>query len=299
MKKINKQPKVSIILPVHNAGKYLIDCLNSLLTQTYKNFELIIVDDHSTDKSKKILREYDAKYKSIKLIRNKKQMGVSETVKIAISHTTGDYIARMDADDIALPTRLEKQVNYLEKHKKTVAIGGQCYTIDSNNKLIGRKTFPTEFKDIYKYIFRFIPVQQPTLMIAKKRLPENFVYYVDGMNTAEEVELFFKLFTYGKVENLDEPVLLYRIHDQNTSLKNVKETFLLTLVARIKAIFRYGYKPNTSGVMYTILQTIVVLLLPQKLILALYKFFRNTPFMATPQSFTNNSPILNTYLLRK
>lgn len=296
MKKNSKEtPLVSIILPVYNAGNFLRDSIESLLNQTYKNTEIIIVDDHSTDNSYSILKEYAKKNKKIKLFRNKKNLGVSETVKRAINETQGDYLARMDADDISLPDRISLQVEYLEAHKRTVAIGGQCYTINAENQIIGRKTFPTEFKDIYKYIFRFIPVQQPTLMIAKKRLPDNFVYYVDGMNTAEEVELFFKLFTHGKVENLDEPVLLYRIHDNNTSFKNVKETFLLTLVARIKAIFRYGYKPTTAGVIYTVIQTLVVLLLPQNVILGIYRFYRNTPFAATPQSF----PSIEAYSLQK
>lgn len=297
--KINENPKVSIVLPVYNAGGYLRNCLESLLNQTYQNFELIIVDDHSIDGSYEILKDYEKKYKSIKLFRNNTNKGVSETVKKAISVTEGEYIARMDADDIAFPNRIEKQVDYLQKHPKTVALGGQCLIIDSENKIIGKKVFPTSFEDIYKYIFRFIPVQQPTLMIAKKRLPKNFVYYIDGMNTAEEVELFFKLFAHGKVENLSDPILLYRIHDKNTSLLNVKETFLLTLLARIKAIFKYGYKPSTTGIVYTFLQAFIVLILPKKVILFLYNITRNAS-TASPASFLKYNPsAVSSLLLQK
>lgn len=299
MKSKERTPKISVVLPVYNAAEYLELALNSILTQTYKNFEFIIVDDCSTDGSFKILQEYANKYKKIKLFRNKKNRGVSETVKKAIRQCRGEFIARMDADDVSLPTRLEKQLEYLEQNTETVALGGQCLIIDSENRITGNKTFPNSFEDIYKYIFHFIPVQQPTLMIARNRLPKRFVYYVDGMNTAEEVELFFKLFNYGKVENLPDTVLLYRIHDKNTSMKNVKETFLLTLVARIKAIFRYNYKPTKIGVLYTLIQALVVLLLPQKLIVSLYRFTRNTPFVASPQYLDYNMPYLSSYLLHK
>lgn len=282
------KPKVSIVLPVFNAGKYLKDCLESLLNQTYKNYELIIVDDHSTDNSYEILKEYKGKNKKIRIFRNNKNKGVSETAKKAISLAKGDYIARMDADDIAILNRLEKQIRYLENHPETVALGGQCITIDSKNNVIGEKVFPTTFNEIYKYIFRFIPVQQPTLMIAKNRLPKNFVYYTDGMNTAEEVELLFKLFKHGRVENLDETLLLYRIHDANTSFLNIKETFLLTLFARIKAIFVHNYKPDMVGIIYTFLQAAIVLMLPKRTALFIYKIIRNASILSITSYFRHH-----------
>lgn len=275
MKKQN-QPLVSVIMPVYNTGEYLVHALESILHQTYPNVEFIIVDDASTDTSWKILKAYAAKYPSIRIFRNKTNRGISETVKKAISKAKGTYLARMDADDIALPQRLEKQVAYLEKHPETVAVGGQCLLIDKNNTVTGKKTFPQNFEEIYRYSFQFVPVQQPTLMIAKDRLPKDFVYYVDGMNTAEEVELFFKLFQYGKVENLGDVVLKYRLHDKNTSFLNIRQTFLLTLISRLKATYKYGYKPCFSDAVITLLQTIAVLILPRRVSLSLYKLLRIT-----------------------
>ena len=111
-------------------------------------------------------------------------------------------------------------------------------------------------------------------MIAKKRLPEGFEYYTDGMNTAEEVELFFKLFQHGKVENLPNYLLFYRIHSKNTSFSNIKTTFLLTLLARIKAVFLYNYKPSFMGIVITVLQSIIVFTLPKPMIMLFYKAIR-------------------------
>ena len=262
-------------MPVYNAGSFLVEAIESILSQTYKNFEFIIVDDCSTDNSWSILRNYAKKDSRIRLFRNTKNLGVSETAQKAIAKARGEFLARMDADDIASPSRLETQLNYLLAHPETVAVGGQCLVIDKDGQVIGEKKFPLSFEEIYSYIFKFIPVQQPTLMIAKGRLPKDFKFYRDGMNTAEEVELFFKLFQYGKVENLPEFVLKYRLHNNNTSLKNLKKTYLLTFYSRIGAVFQYGYRPSWDGLITTLLEAILVLLLPKQWTLALYKKVRN------------------------
>jgi len=269
------KPLVSVIMPVYNALPYLSQAIDSILDQTYQNFEFIIIDDASQDGSYGLLQKYATKNKKIRLFRNSKNLGISESAKRAISKTKGGFIARMDADDIALPYRIERQVEYLLKNKKTVAIGGQCILINEKGDFIGNKRFPTEFKDIYKLIFEFIPLQQPTLMIAKRRLPENFEYYKDGMNTAEEVELFFKLFLYGKVENLKDPVLMYRFHGKNTSMKNIRETFFLTLLTRFRAVLLYKYRPTLKGILVTLLQLILILILPGRVNIFLYKVFRS------------------------
>ena len=273
-KKIEAKQLVSIIMPVYNAAPYLAEAVDSILNQTYKNFEFIIIDDASTDGSSDILAGYAGRNKRIKLLKNKRNLGISESAKKLITASKGDFIARMDADDIALPDRIARQVAHLQKHKQTVALGGRCVLIDKNGKVIGSKKFPTKFADIYRYIFEFVPLQQPTLMIAKNRLPKNFVYYKDGMNTAEEVELFFKLFMHGKVENLRDTVLKYRIHGNNTSLKDAKRTFYLTLISRLKAVLYYNYKPRFTGIAITILQLLLVLVLPNSAIIGLYKIRR-------------------------
>lgn len=270
-----KQPLVSVIMPVYNAGRFVEKAVESILSQTYRNIELIAYDDFSTDDTYFILSKIAKKDKRIKLFRNEKNLGVSNTVKRAIDNASGDFLARMDADDIAFPTRLQKQVDFLESNRDVVGIGAQCQVIDEKGKIIGAKSFPTEFKDIYRYIFEFVPLQQPTLMIAVKRLPHDFQFYRDGMNTAEEIELIFKLFQYGKVENLPDTLLKYRIHSTNTSFKNVKKTFFLTLLSRARAVILFGYQPTVRGIFVTIAETILVFLLPKSVLLMLYSRVRH------------------------
>lgn len=271
----NNNPLVSVVMPVYNAGIYLRECIESILAQSYTDFEFIMVDDASTDSSWKIMQEYAAKDPRIQIHRNRHNEGVSKTVKRAIRASKGEYLARMDADDISFPYRLERQVRYLETHNETVAVGGQCQVINEYGEITGHKTFPLDHESIYRYIFTFVPLQQPSLMIARHRLPRNFEYYHDGMNTAEEVELIFKLFRHGKVENMPDYLLQYRIHTTNTSFRNLRQTFYLTLISRIKAVSNYGYKPRLKDVLMNIGQLFVVSVLPQKTSLWLYRQVRH------------------------
>lgn len=280
-KQSRQQPLVSVVMPVYNAAPYLVAAIESILQQTYKHIEFIIVDDQSTDISWEILKAYAKKYPQIKIFRNRTNQKSALTVNKAIAKTTGTFIARMDADDIALPNRLEKQVTYLLSHPATVVVGGQCILIDKNGDRIGEKTFPLTHEEIYKYIFQFCPAQQPTLMIAKDRLPQAFKYYDHGMTPVEDVELLFKFFPHGKVENLPDVLLQYRIHGKNSSLINVKKSFFLTLISRIRGVLFYGYRPTLAGVLFTIAQTLVVMIFPTRFLLMLYTIMRKDFFAKT------------------
>lgn len=271
MIKKDKLPLISVVMPVWNAGSFLVPAIESILNQTYQSFEFIIVDDASTDGSCQTLQKYARSDKRITLLRNDHNCGVSITVKKAISYAKGKYLARMDADDVSHLDRLEKQLLFLKSHPQVVAVGGQCRVINAEGVVIGHKQFPLTFEEIYRYIFTLIPIQQPSVMISRSRLPKDFVYYVDGMNTAEEVELIFKLFRHGQVVNMPDTLLDYRWHRGNLSLKSVRTTFFLTLLSRIKAVVVYGYRPTLSGIATTIAETIAVILLPKPLVVWLYR----------------------------
>lgn len=288
---MNKQihkPLISVVMPVYNAEAFLAQAIDSILTQSYKNIEFIIIDDASTDNSWKILKDYASKYPQIKLIRNKWNEKQARAVTRAMDMARGDFIARMDADDIAFPHRLEMQVRYLQRHRKTVAVGGQCVLIDKDGNVTGEKRFPTKFDDIYEYSFKFCPVQQPSLMIAKKRLPEDFEYYDHDLAPVEDAELVYKLMKHGKLENLPYYLLMYRIHGENSSLKNYKKSFFLTLISRVHAVTRHGYVPTPEGVLFTLAQSLVVFCLPQEVTSAIYRtvkrisIHRPTPAYSLP-----------------
>lgn len=269
-----KSPLVSVVMPVHNAGNFLLEAVESILNQTYKNLELVIVNDASTDETSGILSSF--KDKRIRVFKNKRRFGVTKSANFAIGKARGEYVARMDGDDVASLDRIEKQVNFLHKNGNVVAVGGQCELIDSNGIGIGEKRFPVGDSQIKKMIFSSVPLQQPTLMVNTKLLPKDFVWYDENYSSAEELELLFKLFEFGEVRNLKDYLLKYRIHKGNTSLKNPKKTFFLTLKTRFLAISKYGYRPTFVGILTTVAQTVLISLIPGTWIYPIYSIVRGT-----------------------
>ena len=265
---------ISVVMSAFNEGRYLHQSIQSILDQTYQNFELIIVNDASTDNTGDILDEYSRQDSRIRVIHNRKNLRMAASVNKAVKLARAPYIARMDADDISLPRRFEKQIAYLEKHPRTVAIGSQCTTIDENGHATGEKTFPLSHEEIYDYIYRFVPVQQPSMMIAMHRLPKGFKLHNTVCRIGEEIELLFKLFQYGKVENQPQRLIKYRIHSKNTSFLNVKESFFNTFKFRFQAIYKYGYRPSISGILVSLSQFILILALPKPAIMFIYSNMR-------------------------
>jgi glycosyltransferase involved in cell wall biosynthesis len=268
------RPLISVVMPVHNAGSFLLEAVESILNQTYKSLELIIVNDASNTDTSGILSSF--KDKRIRVFKNKRRLGVTKSANLAIGKAKGEYIARMDGDDIASLDRIEKQVNFLSKNKDVVAVGGQCELINSNGIKIGEKRFPFGNDEIRKMIFSSVPLQQPTLMVNTKLLPGNFIWYDEDYSSAEELELLFKLFEFGEVRNLKDYLLKYRIHKGNTSLRNPKRTFFLTLKTRFLAITKYGYRPTFVGIVTTVAQTVLISFLPEAWIYPIYSIVRGT-----------------------
>ncbi|PJC30485.1 hypothetical protein CO051_05440 [Candidatus Roizmanbacteria bacterium CG_4_9_14_0_2_um_filter_39_13] len=269
----HNKPLISIILPVLNGEKFLRVALDSMIAQTYTKWEMIVVDDGSNDETPLILAEYAKKLPQMRILTNKKQVGISKALNQGIRQAKGSYIARMDADDISYPKRFAKQLAYLQTHKTVVAVGAQCDVIDAQGRITGVKTFPLSHEQIYKTIFHFNPLQHPVLMVNRSLLPEKFVFY-DILDGAEDVNLLFKLFAFGKVMNLDEALLAYRIHTENSSLKKIKHIYHQALVARIQGVLHYGYKPTIEGIGLIIIQTVLVTLLPDSILRRLYFYAR-------------------------
>lgn len=269
----SKKPLITVYMPVFNAAKFLDQSINSILNQTFTNFEFIIIDDASTDNSWKIVKDYAKKDKRIIAIKNHINLGVSLTSNIAISMAKGKFLARMDADDISFPNRLQKQIDYLKQNSDTIAVGGQCVLIDENNNIIGNKTFPYQHQKLKNMIIWAVPMQQPSVMINLTKLPKDFNWYAPSETSAEEIDLMFRLMNYGQIANTSEFLLFYRHLDNSLSHKNPKKTFWITLQSRINAI-KNGYNPTIFGIILNIIQILVILLVPNKIISNLWYLIR-------------------------
>jgi len=281
-------PKISIILPVYNAGKYLSLAIESILNQSFSDFEIIAINDGSKDNSLKILKEYAFKDNRIKVYSNKKNLGVSKSANKAIKFTSGQFIARMDADDIMIQNRLKNQYEFLISNPKHILIGGQVILTDPNSKIIGEKKFPLDHRQIKEMLFTAMPVQQATTMINRGLLSRNFIWYEDGMNTAEEVELFFKLLQYGKFANLDSFVHEYRQHSDSLSRRNPKDTFRLTYIARKKGVRLHGYIPSAKASVISSMQKLIITILPKNLIYPIYYSLRKLMILISSSSIKKN-----------
>lgn len=260
-------------MPVFNAAPYLTQSIESILNQTLTNFEFIIVDDASTDDSWKIIKSYSRRDSRIRIYRNHLNLGVSTNSDIAISLARCKYLARMDADDISTPNRLEKQLKYLKSHPKTVVVGAQCTIINQSDQIIGFKNFPTDSKKIRDMLFWAVPIQQGYMMINRSLLPKNFTWYSANKSSAEEVGLYFQLSQYGLMANLKDNLYFYRQINTSLSHQNPKNTFYLTLQSRLIAI-KNGFKPPFKAILINIAEIIVISLLPSSLIYSLWYFIR-------------------------
>ena len=217
-----KDAKVSIILPVYNAKEYIKDCIDSILAQTYQNFELIIGDDASTDNSIDICKQYDnPKIRIIKCEHN-----YIRTCNTLLKFCNGDYIARMDADDIMLPNRIQKQVEILEKDK---SLSLCC----SNRLIIGTDERRDMWVENYvdDFILRlfcgnFIP--HSTVMIRTSFLRNLGIKYKSEYPYAEDYKMWSDIaMNGGTIYAIKEPLIKYRIHDSSISMQNMlkqKET---------------------------------------------------------------------------
>lgn len=281
MKRI-KKPLVSVIMPVYNPGIYLVDAIESILNQTFSNFELIIVDDASTDNSWKIIKSYSKKDSRIIAIKNKINLGVSLTSNIAISQAKGKFLARMDADDISTLDRLSKQVSFLKRNPKTIVVGGQCTIIDETNQIVGFKKFPTTEKQILDMIFWAVPIQQGYMMINRSLLPKNFVWYSPSKFSAEEIDLYFNLLKFGRFANLSDNLYFYRQISTSLSHQNPKKTFWITLKSRLNAV-KNGFRPSFLAVIINLIQITVISILPNQVITSLWYFIRGIKNL-NPQS---------------
>lgn len=215
-------PSVSVLLPVYNAEQFLSDAILSILEQTYGDFELLVIDDGSTDRSAEILRSYAAKDSRLKLL-SRENRGLCATLNELIELAKGKYVARMDADDICEPDRFQRQVEFLDGHPEVVVVGGAIKQIDAAGRPIRTLIPPLEHDDIdAKNVVGHTSICHPTAMIVTAKLRAVGAYDV-AFEGAEDLDLWLRLAEVGKLTNLREPVLLYRLHEKSVSATRAEE----------------------------------------------------------------------------
>ena len=209
---LTELPKISVLMSVYNGEQYLHEAINSILNQTFADFEFIIVDDGSNDSSHTIIKSYDDK--RIKYIKNEVNIGLSKSLNIAISLAKGKYIARMDADDLSYPERFAKQINFLDSNHDITICGTQMNEL---GKIYQVSNFPLTHNEMCIALLSGNPLAHPSVMWRKEDFDKKDFKYNEAYKTTQDYELWSRVLYKLKGANLNESLLHYRAHDNQVS----------------------------------------------------------------------------------
>jgi GT2 family glycosyltransferase len=241
---MTQPPTVSVVLPVYNAERYLIPAIASILTQTYSDFELIVMNDGSTDRSAQILKDFQNQDQRIRIF-NQKNSGIVVALNNGLRQAQGRYIARMDGDDVAMPERFAKQVAFLEANPDHVAVGSQTLMIDPEGLPIKHHNQLTthEQLDTAYLAGEFGAITHPAVMLRRDAVLQIGGYRTE-MNLAEDDDLFLRLAEIGKLANLPDVLLYYRQHLTSFSATKLDQGWQRAQTALQEAYRRRGLQPQ-------------------------------------------------------
>jgi hypothetical protein len=210
------EPLVTVLMPAFNSASFIGAAIESVLAQTYPGFELLVIDDGSTDGAAEVVQGYAQRDPRIRFIGRDHQ-GLVDTLNFGLRRAQGSYLARLDADDLALPQRLEKQVACLETYPGRVIVGSACQPITPDDVPIRLDRMPESDTAIRWHSLFHCPFIHSSVMLRLKTLRSNGLEYDPGMQEAEDYELWSRLLRYGQGYNLPEPLVYYRLHSAQAS----------------------------------------------------------------------------------
>lgn len=238
-------PKVSVYIPLYNREKSIGKAIEGILSQSYKDLELIIIDDGSTDNSLEIVSQY--RDKRIKLYQNSQNKGVVFTRNRAFELANGEYLAINDSDDYSFPNRIEKQVKVLDNHKNIGILGGKAKRIDH----LGNKTiweYPNESKNIKCRLFWGSAMINSTLLMRISMMLENNLRYNKDFPVAEDYELFERAQNYFELRNLDDVLIEYYSHPTNLTNSQNKLMIQKAFEINMRQISQLGVELNQAEI---------------------------------------------------
>ncbi len=209
---MQNEPLISVIMATFNEPKQFIEeSISSILNQTYRNLELLIADDSTNEETVKVIDGFASKDDRVIVIRKKERMGFVNALNEALHQAKGEYIARMDGDDISLPNRFDIQIKYASTHSEVDVFGGDMYIINEVGDVKSERHYPVKQESIEKmFVFRS-PFAHPTLMFKRDIIDSGF-YYNPNYKKAEDVDFLMRLYKNGYVfGNTGEKLLRYRV----------------------------------------------------------------------------------------
>ena len=220
---------LTVLMSVYNGESYLESAIESILQQTFTDFIFLIIDDASTDQTGVILEQFAQQDSRIKILNNRQNRGLAYSLSRGVEAATTAWIARMDADDIAIRDRLEKQMNHIEKNPEIDILGGYALDINDNGDILGERKVPISHEAISRFIWTN-PLIHPTVLFRRSAILKIGSYYNrTRQRIPEDYHLWFRAAAAGlRFANLPEPLIYYRFSEDNFIRNNLK--FLLAHV---------------------------------------------------------------------
>ena len=227
---MNKVPEVSVIMSVFNGKDFLAESIQSVLAQSFKNFEFIIIDDGSNDNSSEVIRSFEALDPRIRFITQKNQ-GLARSLNIGIKNSKGKYIARIDADDICYESRLKKQFTFMEKNPSIDLIGSSVDVIDENGSVTASKMQASSFDEIFKKRYFTSPILHITFF-GRRSFFECNNGYRENFIFAQDYDLVLRGIDSGSVMlNINEKLVQYRDFQRKINALKFIQQFRITQLA--------------------------------------------------------------------
>jgi hypothetical protein len=238
-------PAVSVVVPTYNAAPYVREALASVLAQDFTEFELLVIDDGSTDGTAAVLQEFAADPR-VRLLRNERNMGLIATLHRAYGKCSAPLIARMDSDDVCEPTRFRRQVQFLRSHPDVSLVGGAIRFF--GNVAPNVFSFPLTHEGIRPAMLFYCPLAHPALMFRRELVASGLLRYDDAFKHAEDYHLWSRLLLKARAANLPEVVLHYRLHAQQVSSDSSDKQYQASLRVRGQMLQEAGALPTDEEV---------------------------------------------------
>lgn len=210
-------PLVSVVLSAHNAAAFVDEAIGSILDQSHGHLELIAVDDASTDQTAARLHAAEGRDRRVRVLRNERRLGLAASLNRALAEVRGELIARMDADDVALPDRLARQVSAFQADPGLVLLGSNVEHIDREGGHLDRTELPLDDWTIRCVAMGLNPFAHPTVVMRTAALRTEEVVYDTGFETTQDWELWTRMMAHGRVANIARPLVRQRLHAASTS----------------------------------------------------------------------------------
>ncbi|GAB2571288.1 glycosyltransferase family 2 protein [Spirosoma areae] len=263
----NNVPLVSVVMPVYNGERYITEAVESILSQQYTNLELLILDNGSTDGTPDLLARFAQLDRRIRLLHEPKPLGYGGEVasNIAARQAKGEFIAKLDADDVAMPDRLTKQVSYLTAHPDVFLVGSQLTIIDESGRVTGRRAYPLTHEEIYNEFYLRFPIANPAVLY--RNCLKDDLYQIRFAHFNDYYSLFRLIQAGYRLHNLPEALTAYRIHTTNTVFTNLRAKWRSNVAIKQTFVREFGYSaPWTHRVKIAAI-TRVINLFPEQILI--------------------------------